>query len=429
MAARTSRSRAPRAAEFTTPLTIPGGAVAGAEVVRELAPEVSLTVWQALRSVLMWAAEEPASRGDLFEPCAMADWERELLEAEWDDELRCPLAVVVGELREPARASSESLARACLCVADWAITHGAVGTALCFAEAAALAWPDHPRYAWTAGRMLRTHGRLREAEQWFKRASRIASPIGDWEGHALAVNSLGNLLYEAGNYPAAIRTLKDAVRLARKHHLRQLEGEILHDLFAVTMWSGDHDQAEEIAKATLEIYQTGHPRLAALAHDVAALWIRRGSFNRALAVLKELPGFIEAPEERVRVLASLAHAAGACGDAESFAEAAATVKTMSADEGIARHAAPALLEVALGAWSLGESAAAVEWLEEAVSLGRRSGEADVQLTAESALNAVRAGLTPEGHAVAVESRRAVSDSLVNGFLTSLQISQRPGVAA
>ncbi|HST57141.1 MAG TPA: tetratricopeptide repeat protein, partial [Longimicrobium sp.] len=310
MAARARRSNRPRAADFTTPLTIPGGAVGGADVVRELAPDVALPVWQTLRSVLMWAGEEPALRGDLFEPCAMEEWEAELLIDTWEPDVRCPLAVLVGELAKAADASAETIARTCLCVTDWALERGHVATALAFAEAAALSWPQHARFSWMVGRLLRIHGRRREAEQWLKRAARAAVTAGDWEARALALTSLGNGFYEVGDYRASIRTLGDALRVSRKHRLRQLEGEILHDLFAVTMWSGDLDRAEPLALAAMEIYQPGHHRLTSLAHDVAVLWIKRRNFSRAFAVLRELPAFFDVPGDRVRVLASLARAAG-----------------------------------------------------------------------------------------------------------------------
>src|SRR5688500_16834046 len=195
-----------RSADFTSPLTIPGGEVAGTEIVRELPAELALTVWQVLRSVLLWAAEIPAQRGDLFERRAMEQWERELLEGGFDPDLRYPLAVIVGELAALEDASGEHLAHACLCVTEWGLAHNGTRTALAFTEAAALCRPDHPRYAWMAGRMLRTHGRFKEAEQWLQRAVRKASSREDWETHARALVALGNLLLEVGNYPAARET-------------------------------------------------------------------------------------------------------------------------------------------------------------------------------------------------------------------------------
>jgi tetratricopeptide (TPR) repeat protein len=410
----------PRAAEFTTPLTIPGGAVAGAELVRELPTDVSLAVWQTLRSVLLWAAEEPALRGDLFEPWAMGEWERELLEDDWDPDVRCALAVLVGQLARLGEASPETLAHTCLSVTDWALEHGYVATGLAFAEAAGLAWPQHPRFAWVAGRLMRVHGRRREAEMWLKRSERAAARMEDWDARSLALNSLGNAHYEAGNYQASIRTLMDALRVARRYRLRQREGEILHDLFNVLMWSGDLDRAEPFAVEAFEIYKDGHHRLASLAHDMALLWIKRGYFGRALTVLRELPIFFDRPEDRVRVLASLARAAGECGDSNLFDTAATESIALAQDDFVARHAAPAMLEIGLGAWSLGDWLRAETALENAIRLGGQMGERDVVEKAEVAMAAINARMSSDSQRTRTEVRgRAADEALVSGFLTRL----------
>jgi tetratricopeptide (TPR) repeat protein len=418
----------PRTADFTSPLTIPGGEVAGAHVVRELPAEVALTVWQVLRTVLLWAAEIPAQRGDLFERRAMEQWEMELLEGTFDADLRYPLAVIIGELADPEAAAPEHLAHACLCVTEWSLARRATRTALGFSEAAALCWPDHPRYAWMTGRLLRAHGFRREAEQWIKRSIRVAGNTGDWETQTLALNSLGNLLYESGKYPESVRTLEDALRASRKHHLRAHEGEILHDLFAVTMSGGDVARAEGFAKAAYEVYRTGHHRLPALAHDVAALWIKRGQFARAFAVLKELPAFFEHPEERIRVLASLARSAGACGDRSVFLQACAEAETLALDPYVRIQSAPAMLEIGLGAWELGEWETAERTLDAALQVAIQVGESDARVQAEAVLAAVRQHSYPQNERNPVTSRAAVADdALVLGFLTSLQTAELAAV--
>jgi tetratricopeptide (TPR) repeat protein len=420
MTARARRSGRPRSADFTTPLTIPRGAVAGADLVRELAPEVALPVWQTLRSVLLWAGEEPAMRGDLFERCAMADWERELLEDTWEPDVRCPLAVLVGELGRLAEGSPETIARACLCVTDWALEHGHVATALAFAEAAALAWPQHPRYSWMAGRLMRAHGRPREAELWLKRAERAAASLGDWEAQTLAFNSLGNVYYEMGNYPRAQRTLREALRVARRHRLRQREGEILHDLFVLSTWSGELEAAEQLARETYDIYQSGHHRLPALVHDVAVLWMMRGHFARALFVLQELPPFITAPQERARVLSMLARAAAACEQEPLFLESWSRVWEIFEDPMMRRRAAPDLIELGLGASSLGKWEMAEHALNRALDLATQTGESDVQMRAEAALEAVRARRVAEHERNPIDVRNPpTSDALATGFLTCL----------
>lgn len=421
MAASARRSNRPRAADFTTPLTIPGGEVGGADVVRELAPEVALPVWQTLRSVLMWAGEEPALRGDLFEPCAMADWEAELLQESWEPDVRCPLAVLVGELARSADASAETIARACLCVTDWALERGHVATALAFAEAAALAWPQQPRYAWITGRLLRAEGRLREAEQWFKRAASLGSTAADWDAQSLALNSLGNTHYEQGNYPKAGRALRHALRVARKYRLRDRQGEILHDLLVLSIWSGELEGADALARETYDIYKAGHPRLAALAFDVTVLWMKRGHFARALFVLRELPPFITAEDERARVLAVLARAAAACGNEQLFAEAWQQAWETFQKPGMQRRAGPDFLELGLGASSLEKWEMAERAIRRSLELSIQTGETDVQAQAETALAAIAEHRVAEHDRNPIDTRtQPAADSLAPRFIASLR---------
>lgn len=409
----------PRHAEFTGPLSIPGGDVAGAEIVRELGAEVSLAVWQTLRGVLMWAAETPHARPSLFDAEAMRAWECELLVASWEPELRYPLAVLVGELAGDP--TPEPIARACLCVTDWALAREAWSTALAFAEAAALAWPEHPRYAWMVGRLLRTRGRLREAEQWIQRCVRVAIATGDWEAQVLGLNSLGNLFYEFGNYPRATRALRDALRIARKSRLKEREGEVLHDLFSVTLWTGDLAEAEKLSTAAFEIYRaSAHHRLPALVHDVMVLWLKRGEYSRALAVLMKLPVFFsDLPEEQVRVYASLARAAAECGDAGTFGDAWNAASALAVCSSVQSRAAPAMLEIGLGASALQEWTIAERALSQAIEFAGQSGERDVMVDAESALSLVRRRMRPQARA-ASRLNRPDKDPVTASFLDGLQ---------
>jgi tetratricopeptide (TPR) repeat protein len=410
----------PRSTDFTSPLTVPGGEVAGTEIVRELPPELALTVWQVLRSVLLWAAEVPAQRGDLFEPRAMEQWERELLQGTFDTELRYPLAVIVGELADPEAASAEQMAHACLCVTEWGLAHNATRTALAFTEAAALCRPDHPRYAWMAGRLLRTHGYRREAEQWIKRSVRVAGSKGDWEAQTLGLNSLGNVFAEAGNYHQAAQTQSQALRIARKHRLREREGEVLHDLFVATAYLGDLDSAENYARGALEIYCPGHARLLPLAHDVAVLWLKRGQFDRAYPVLLELLDHFTGGKERLLIVGSAGWAAARCGEEAQFhrlsREALDLVERSTGGEAVPR----VLYELGLGAWSLGRWEFAEDLLTRAEATARLQGEADIQIEAEASLSAVRMrqSATPAG--VPSERTAAGRQTLARHFIATLR---------
>lgn len=417
-----------RSAEFTSPLTVPGGEVAGTEIVRELPPELALTAWQVLRSVLLWAAEIPAHRGDLFERRAMEQWERELLEGTFDPDVRYPLAVIVGELADPQEASGEALAHACLCVTEWGLAHNATRTALAFTEAAALCRPDHPRYAWMAGRLLRTHGYRREAEQWIKRSVRVAGSKGDWEAQTLGLNSLGNVFAEAGNYRQAAQTQSQALRIARKHRLRDREGEVLHDLFVATAHLGDLEGAEAYALGALEIYRGGHSRLLLLAHDVAVLWMQRGQYDRALPVLLALSDQSGTPRDRILVLASGAWAAGMCGEETHYQRIAREVLAM-AEQSVGGQGVPrALYEVALGAWGLERWESAEDLLARAEAAARDRGEADIIVEAEESLAAIRQRRSVVPSAPAVQRSSAGRETLTRRFVATIRSVPVPAEA-
>lgn len=385
-------------AEPAASSSIPGGRVAGAEVIRELPPDVALPVWQVLRGVLLWAAEGPVSRAGLYEREPIDEWEEALLLDTFDPALRNPLAVIVAELgTPPAAAAPGRVSWACVCVADWALAQKATHTALAFAQAAAMASPGHPRYAWLAARLLRSHGRLDEATEWFQETVRMGTRNSDWEAQTRGLIGLGNTLLEQGDYRHSARAHQGALRTARRRRLRACEGDALHDLFVVHYAMGDWGHAEEYARAAFEIYrETGNERLPTLAHDIAFLWMNRGYFARALPVFQAVAPAFTDPGDRLRTAASAARAAGVCAEREvfeqSWTEAAAIIAEFGTDP---RLKAVPLVEMAMGAASLGEWDRAEKMLEHALEVAARRNERDVAVRAESTLAAVRSQRRPD----------------------------------
>ena len=158
----------------------------GADAAHGQHAEIAAAVERGLRAVLRWVDEGAAA----FAPGEMEEWERELLLGSWDPGARLPLAVLARELADPAGPGREQVAWACLCVTEWALESGAVAAGLAFAEAAARAWPEQGRYAWTAGCLMRAHGREEAAELWLRRAAQLAERAGDWEGQARSLAEL-----------------------------------------------------------------------------------------------------------------------------------------------------------------------------------------------------------------------------------------------
>lgn len=158
----------------------------GAGWTRGLSAEAAAAVERGLGAVVRWVNGGAAA----FSEGEMDAWERELLLGSWDPGARLPLAVVARELAEPGGGGGERVAWACLCVTEWALERGAVAAGLAFAEAAAHAWPEQGRYAWTVGCLMRAHGREDAAESWLRRAAELAERAGDREGHARSLAEL-----------------------------------------------------------------------------------------------------------------------------------------------------------------------------------------------------------------------------------------------
>jgi tetratricopeptide (TPR) repeat protein len=383
---RASRAELPPAPlEFAYPLGVPGGEAQGQVIVMELPPEHSLLVLRALRLVLAWSVDSSLPAGTA---AALDAWAEEVAAAGLADELTSPLLVLSGALKEGADA--ETIAHCCMLVAEWALAAGAEGTALLFAEAAALAWPTSARHAWIAGRMYRGRARHREAEAWLRRSARVAVWSNDHEAQNVALNSLGNLYAQQGSFPLAIRHLKQAQTLARRHRLREREAAVSHDLLAVSIWTGNHAQAEGYAARAFQLYGPRHPSLPRLAHDVAHLWNSQGRFALALPVLKALLAHFHAPGDRLRVLASTARAAGAQHEREVFEQAWAQAWTIVQRHG--QEVAPlfpaTLADLGCGAASAETWDRARHAFTRALHAARERGEHDVEMQAESALEMI-----------------------------------------
>jgi tetratricopeptide (TPR) repeat protein len=388
---RSSEAPLPRSPlDFVYPLTIRAPGAEGGVVLAEVRDRYALAVLRALRLVLAWS-RGPDLAAPVLRPGPLDRWEAELHAARIRKPLRMPLVALAAELRRPERADPQAVAQACFAICDWALGAGAEGTALLFAEAAALAWPTNARRAWIAGRMLRNRGRLREGELWLRRAARVAVWCADWETQDLALNSLGNLYLLQGAFPEARRYLSRALTLARRQNMKEREGAVAHDLCTVFTHLGEHSRAEELAVRAFHRYGDGHPNLPRLAHDVVHLWILQGQFRLALLVLRALSPLLRLPHERLRVLASTARAAGGCGDGAAFeaawTEAWELVRQPAAE--VRATLSGVLIDLGYGAASFSDWERAIEALALGLDSARERGADDDAVEAETVLEIIR----------------------------------------
>lgn len=392
---------APSPSEDGTAPAFPAGVALPPAALAELPPDMAFAVWQVLRSVTLWAGEPAQRRAGMFDPGYMKEWERRLLTAPFDPEARFPLAVVVGELAGPSPGAGR-LSWACVCVADWALGRGAIHAALAFAEAAARAAPEHPRYAWLVGRLMRRHGEPRGGERWLKRALKLAVTQRDWEAQARALTGLGNLCVETGRYPEARELHARALRVSRRWRLREQEGMALHDLFVIATEEGNRAEAELHARGALDAYGQLPGRLCKLAHDVAYSWMAQGYFDRALSVFQALRPRLGPPDDELRVVGNIARAAGGTGDEALFAEMRREAQALLGRLVTRETLAPALLEIAYGAAALGDRAVALESAAAALHAAQPRNEANVRMRAEALIGA----LSGEHFAAAAGERRS-----------------------
>ncbi|HEU4559121.1 MAG TPA: hypothetical protein VFS20_14770 [Longimicrobium sp.] len=362
------------------------GTPLGPELLAGVAPDVAFAIWQVLRTLRLWTAQPEGQRDGLFDSDYMDAWERALLTGSLDPDVRFPLAVIVGELNA-SPAGEARLSWACVCVADWALGRRAVGAALSFAEAAALASPLQARYAWLAGRLLRTHGDGRTAERWLRRAYRLAVAQKDPETQARALTALGNLFWQRGNLVSAKTLHLRALRTSRRWRLREHEGMALHDLFVIATDQKNRTEAEQYARAAVAACRSSE-RLPRLAHDIAYEWMEQGYCARALRVFDALRPHFTRPDHAVKVIANQARAAGGIGARALFlqrhAEARSLVPLLDTCEALAA----AFLDMAYGAVALEEWSTALELTAQAVEAAEIHSDKATQMRAEALASAV-----------------------------------------
>jgi tetratricopeptide (TPR) repeat protein len=395
----------------------PTGSTLSPELAGELPHEAAFALWQVLRCVALWTAEPEGVRREVFDRGYMERWERALLKGTLDPEARFPLAVVVSEMAA-APAGAGRLPWACVCVADWALGRGAHGAALAFAEAAARAAPQQPRYAWLAGRLLRRHGKPRDGERWLRRAHRLAVAQRDWETQARSLTSLGNLFVDIGRHGDARHYHSRALRIAQRFRLREQEAMAFHDLFAVAIQDGRRAEAERYARGALGAYRSNDHRIPQLAHDVAYFWMTQGHFALALSVFLALRPDFTGPDSGLKLLANTAHAAAGTGDHALFARLHLEAEALIPELATTDTLAAALLELACGAALVRDWSTALTLAARAEEVARTRGESNILLRTEALSTAVsqrdQAGIAqilPGQRALGVEGERFAGELL------------------
>lgn len=360
----------------------------------ELAPwpgaEVLLEIFRAVRD---WAVDSsnPALSGE-FEKCAAKRIEELVCGAGWvTHDLRVALGTIGGILVRPELACSPPAVVAYTQVEAWAEENGLPVVRFCFAALAGLISPDDFRTLRRVGLLARDLAWWNAARAWLEYAASVAGRQRAWDEHILAVLGLGISFYRQGSYHQARRAFTRALTLAQKHSSKELEGRALHDLVALATENRDMPAAERYARLALAAYGPNHANVPALAHDLAYLWLNQGYPARALSVFRAiLPHFDSRPRDRTRVLASIAHAAAATGDATLFNESCGQVWETLRDPAVVAAMGSCLLELAYGSIALARWGVAEHLASTVQQVALSRGEVDVIARADALLKDVQA---------------------------------------
>lgn len=359
----------------------PDETLEASQILEEFKGDLGLLLWNSLRDVTLWAAIDPERREGLFTPQAAQKRLGLLQSSAVEPPLEVSLTTLAAVVGDPGGTSGEIVSLVCLEVSRWALERGAFGTALAYAQAAALASPEEAAPAHTVGSLALRWGRGARAETWLRRSIGLARRAKDWASYAQAYVEMGTLYARREMPSMARRYFIQAMRAGRRHGLLATRGAALHGLFLVAMDAGDLDDAERYAKGAMRAYGRGHARLPVLVHDIAYLWVTRESFGRAIPMLQKLLVARTAPAERALTLAILARAAAGTGERRLYEDAWSNAWSLVNRPGAHEDHARTLLELARAAARLRD------WvrLEQATRRhGPRARQADRRVDAEMA---------------------------------------------
>lgn len=383
-----------------------------AVVLEEIPSPAGLLLWRLLQDVTLWMAMDSAGREGLFrDPEGAARSSIAAIQEELDT-----VDVLV---RDPHPDAGPLLARMCDRIRLWAEGQGHRGTAVEFAQAAALADPTDAGYAYEVGRLARRHAESARAETWYRRGIVLARRIGDREAEARCYGGLANLLSQRGNYAAALEVTRRIASLSRRYRLRELWGIANHGLAVLRFETGEVREGMRHARTALRVFGPRHTRTSSLLHDMAiALMDQCGAFLAAREVLHALLPHLPGVEERLVASANLARAAGGTGVAALF-EALWTETWVRAAAGAEEGCTDALIALARGAGSLGRWDPARQAASRALELAEERREGKSIYLAQAILAAVDARSAPDApvtswEGAATEVERFVQD-LVGGL--------------
>ena len=354
----------------------------------EVPGALGVTLWQAVRDVLLWNRISPGERAELFAPPSASTLEQRARAVSEAPEMAGALGELEGVAVAPEVADKSRVLAACEQLWKWAESRGLHETAIQFAEAAARLEMESSSRAYTAGRLCRAVGDHQRAVVWFHRAARLArlaEPPSEIE-FATAHLGWGILEHDRRNFLAAEWHFLKARGAALQRSNHSLAAAAHHNLLLVCLDAGRTQDAVKHAAHTIDLYPRKHPRIPVVACDIGYLWMKLGYFSAAIYLFSRSLRWMLVPGERAIVLAFYARSAAAVRDRIRFERLSERAAQIVAQE--RQRADTVLYHLGEGARSFEQWDRAQTLATEARSLARARGNGTMVSLAERLLEEV-----------------------------------------
>jgi len=258
------------------------------------------------------------------------------------------------------------------------------------------------------GRVHYHRGRIPEARDAFRAAADGYLAVGDLPGRATAQMNLGVLLHASSDWVGAIEAYHDALSILDRVGTAKARAMVGCNLGNVYSTLGSLERARATLERSLRVAREANLRLLE-GYDLLLLGVVARSEDRLSAAeehLKEARTVLQAAGNSAEACVAAAKLADVYRETNRFADAAALLADAEAQaRGLGAPAALARCLTSRGRLEVsrpeGDLAAAEEWLDEALALADKEGDAELKAEIEHGLALLheRRGETDEALAI------------------------------
>lgn len=262
--------------------------IEGDRILSELRGDMGVLLWRIARDVVLLADTPAPKRAGLFSLEASDKRSARLLRLDLPDDLAGPVDTVAAQLARPEKADPGIITWCCRLVARWAAANHAPGTAIYFAQAAALTSPEDAAPALDAGRIALASGQFQRGESWLRRTIGLARRSRQWDSYGAAYLALGELCEQAGPSDRALSSYRRAYSTARRNGMRECGALAAYGAFRLAFKAGTISEAEAYARLAQRASAPEHSATPRLLLDTTRFWLEVGQPEEAVWAIRRV---------------------------------------------------------------------------------------------------------------------------------------------